>query len=460
MRTTVADVVEGNGVQAWASNVPFAPDEEPIGPAGLYPEGWPDRTIAGLPPEGVVLVATYPLSTRNPVPVSRDFPERTLPLELDRPPATNFEGQDPGTSMAIVNAAVNGRYVSVQLIFGAEEPAASVVAEAEAELGRLVVAPPPSATTELDDFGIRMSVPEDWSRFLFAWGLSSDPTLYAGTFPLRDFRDGSSLRRSMGADDLLVILAESAALQDRFEPVTLPIALGPVDLCPPCEILDGGESPPADHTLFVRTFSVGERRFSLYAEFGSPHVTDVSLGSLNEVLASLRIDAQGSLGPSDPGAEPSTLPPGPSFTASEPTAFEYDGVSLRVPAGWTAVGAPIAEPAVAPVVAAFGSWPFPAGGGCGPEPALAALPPQAAFVWLVDHPAPGNRGDFYRPPDRFRMDLQTQPGRWECGASWPSRMELWQVGGRFIEVHVAVGPAASQARVAEVEDLLSSMSVP
>jgi hypothetical protein len=124
------------------------------------------------------------------------------------------------------------------------------------------------------------------------------------------------------------------------------------------------------------------------------------------------------------------------------------------------VGAPIAEPAVAPVVAAFGSWPFPTGGGCGPEPALAALPADAAFVWLVDHPMPGNRGDFYAPSGRFRIDLQTQPGRWECGASWPSRMELWQVGGRFLEVHVALGPAASQARAAEVEELLNSLSVP
>jgi hypothetical protein len=39
-------------------------------------------------------------------------------------------------------------------------------------------------------------------------------------------------------------------------------------------------------------------------------------------------------------------------------------------------------------------------------------------------------------------------------------MELWQVGGRFLEVHVALGPAASQVRVAEVEDLLNSLSVP
>jgi hypothetical protein len=458
VRTTDAEVADRDGVQAWASNVPFAPDEEPIGPAGFYPDGWPDKTIAGLPPDGVVLVATSPLNTRNVIPASNDFPERTLPLELDRPPASNFEGQDPGTSMAVVNATVKGRYVSVRLMFGAEEPAASVVAEAEAELGRLVVAPPPPVTTELDDFGIRMSVPEEWSRFLFAWGQSDGATLYAGTVPL-DVAEGT-LVPSLGPNDVFVILAESAAFQDRFEPVTLPIELGSEDVCPLCEILDGGESPPADHTLFVRTFSVGERRFSLYAEFGTSDVTNDALAELNGVLASLRIDAHGSLGPTDPGAEPRTLTAGPSFTATEPTPFDHEGLTLRVPAGWTAVGSPIAEPAVAPVVAAFGSWPFPTGGGCGPEPALAALPADAAFVWLVDHPMPANRGDFYTPSGRIRMDLQTQPGRWECGASWPSRMELWRVGGRFLEVHVALGPAASQARVAEIEDLLNSLSVP
>jgi hypothetical protein len=38
-------------------------------------------------------------------------------------------------------------------------------------------------------------------------------------------------------------------------------------------------------------------------------------------------------------------------------------------------------------------------------------------------------------------------------------MDLWRLGGRYLEVHVALGPTARPDRIAEVEALLNSLQV-
>jgi hypothetical protein len=100
----------------------------------------------------------------------------------------------------------------------------------------------------------------------------------------------------------------------------------------------------------------------------------------------------------------------------------------------------------------------PTGGACGPEPALASLPVDGALVWIAEHPAPGNAGDYYRFT-RFVHDPSGQPMRWECGASAPSRKELWRLAGRYLEVHVALGPTSGPDRIEDVEALLNSLQV-
>ena len=442
----------GKGIllpSAWAATVPFAPEDLSEDSASL---GYPDATAESLPENTVLLVASVEIMTRNPLPTAVGYPEGPLLLE---DPTTGYEGQRPGTSLSGASATVNDRYVNVTALFGSERPSGELVAEANEQLARLVVTPPPPPVRDLDDFGIRMDLPADWHGFLYSRG--SIPQLHAGTLPITDLY-GTSVRPQMGPDDLFVVMVQSDAVQDRFEPVQLPVSLLREDECPTCEILDDGRAPPADHTLFARTFSIGDRPFWLYAEFGASEVTDSQLQALNETLATLRIDATGALEPSDPGATPEMLPAGPSFTATEPAPFEFLGVRVEVPAGWSAAAAPLSEPAVAPVVAAFGSWPLPAGGGCGPEPALASLPQDGALVWFAEHPAPSNRGDYFRFI-RYEHDPTEQPMRWECGASAPSRMQLWRLGGRDLEVHIALGPTAGPDRIAEVEALLNSLRV-
>jgi len=448
--TERSEAVNFGSPSVWASTVPFAGSDL----AGDSPTiGYPDATIEGLPRDGILIVASDVVESRNPMPPDPRFPDE--PLRLGEP-QENYEGLRPGTSLALAGARVNGRFVNVAAYFGSTNVPNEILRRANEQLRRLVVAPLPAPTEQLDDFGIQMEVPDAWNRLLYSYGGGS-VELRAGTTPITAVADTIPGRKDMDPDDVAVALSESFAVQDRFEPVEGNITLRAEDLCPSCEVLDGGSPPPPGHALYARSFSVGNRRFLLYAEFGSSPVAEEDLASVNGILATLRIEASGSLEPSDPGATPTTLPPGPSLTASMGEAFRYQGLELDVPAGWSAVAAPLDQPAVAPVVAAFGSWQLPAGGACAPEIALASLPDDGALAWIAEHPSPSNRGD-YIDFSFWRHDRTHQPMRWECGNAAPSRMDLWQTeDGRFLEVHVAFGPHATAERIAEVESLLDSL---
>jgi hypothetical protein len=437
--TTEPSVVGILGVQAWASNVPFVEGEEPTGPADSFPQCCPDESEDALPPDGIIITAHYAVDTRNPLPTSDSFPERNLPLTIDGHPSVQYEGQDPDRALAIVNATVNGRYLSVQIVFGTGDPSAALVREAEEELGRLIVAPPPVTTAAIDDFGLRMDVPDDWDGILFSWGAL--PVLHAATVPAVDLYDGASARRELGPNDLFLVLSQNDAYAARYEEVSLPIQIRPEDVCPTCEILDNGTSPPPGHSLFYRSFAVAGRQFDLFVEFGTTSPSSQQLLELNGVLATLQIDP------------PQTSPPPVESPAPVPDV----AVSVDVPSGWVEKDEPVPGMTAPRVVAAYGTWDFPTGGACGPEPALAELPTDGALVWLVEYANPGNAGDFIGLSPLFSIDIQNPPARWECAAAAPSRMYPFRIGGRFIEVHVALGPAVSSSTLQEANGLITSL---
>jgi hypothetical protein len=436
--TTDPSVAGVLGVQAWASNVPFAEGDEPTGPADSFPQCCPDESEDALPPDGIIITAHYAVDTRNPLPTSDSFPESTLPLTIDGRPSAQYEGQDPDRALAIVNAMVNGRYLSVQVVFGTGEPSATLVREAEDELGRLIVAPPPVTTTAIDDFGIRLDLPNEWHGILFSWGAL--PVLHAATVPVVDLYDGTSARRELGPDDLFLVLSQNDAYAARYEQVSLPIEIRPEDACPTCEILDNGTSPPPGHSLFYRSFAVDGRQFDLFVEFGTPSPSLQRLLELNGVLETLQIDPPQT---TQPPVESTNVPEAP--------------VAVDVPSGWVEKDEPVPGTTGPRVVAAYGTWDFPKGGGCGPESALADLPADAALVWLVEYANPGNAGDFIGLSPQFSIDLQNPPVRWECAAAAPSRMYLFRDGGRFFAVHVALGLEATATTVQQANDLITSL---
>ncbi len=384
------------------------------------------------------------LETRNPLPPSRQFPERHLPLGLEQPPYSGWEGQPrEDLSLSAVNATVNGWWVTVTVVFGTKDPSDALIRQANEEVARLVVPPTPPTTDAFDEFGIRMQHPEGWDGTLTAYS-AGQPILEVATVPISDMYDGSSARKALGPDDLFVVLAENDAYAARYEPVTLPVTIRPEDACPTCEINDDGTSPPPGHSLYYRSFSASDREFDLWVEFGTPAASADQLARVNDVLATLEVD---------PPATP--LPPEPAASPA-PVA----SVSVDLPAWWTEKQDPVPSAVDPRVVAAWGTWDFPAGGDCGPEPALQALPADGAFVWVDEYGDPGNRGDFATGPSGPppTIDLQTPPARWRCAASAPSRMYLFTEAGRYFELHVAFGPAVTPEAIAAAEHLMATFT--
>jgi hypothetical protein len=132
-------------------------------------------------------------------------------------------------------------------------------------------------------------------------------------------------------------------------------------------------------------------------------------------------------------------------------------VSVDLPPGWIEKDEPVPGTSASRVVAAYGTWDLPIGGGCGPEAALQDLPSDGALVWVVEHARPGNAGDYISLSPLFSIDQQTPPARWECASGAPSRMYLFLIGGRYLEVHLALGSTASDATTQQAETLIKSL---
>jgi hypothetical protein len=431
------------GWQAWAANVPFAAGESPAQPQNYYSGGYPLKTEKALPPNGILLVAVDLVQTQNALPPRQDFPESSLPLTITEQPSTQFEGQPQDRAMTVLNAMAEGRYVSVRVIFGVADPRRALIDEAQQELDRLVIAPAAAPTSRLNQFGIRMQLPAGWNGVLYR-AAGFVPELIASTRPITDLYDGRSIWGSMGPSDVVLILAENDFLATRYEEVGPPIAIGPADACPTCEIMDDGTAPPPGNSLYYRGFAVGGREFDLYVEFGTSPVSGEALDAMNGILGTLEIAPPEV--PPPPQPSPSPFPPGPS------AAVEAD-----LPPGWTESRDPVPNATNPRIVAAYGTWAFPTGGDCGPESALAELPTDGAFVWIVEYADPWNRGDFIVPPPDFHLDLQQPPARWTCAAGAPSRVELFRIAGRYFEIHVALGQDTLPNTVALVDSLISSL---
>jgi hypothetical protein len=284
-----------------------------------------------------------------------------------------------------------------------------------------------------------MDLPEAWHGILFRFS-AGEPMLHAATVPITDLYDGSLAREQLGKDDLFLLLSENFASAVHYESVVLPIAIRPDDSCPTCEIMDNGTSPPPGHSLFYRSFAVGGRQFDLFVEFGIATPTGEQLAQVNDVLATLQI-------------APSESPP----STESPEVVPEAPILVNLPAGWIEKDNPVPGISAPRLVAAYGTWDFPIGGDCGPEAALQDLPTEGALVWVVEYANPGYAGDFIPLLPGFGIDLQTPPARWECAAGAPSRMYLFRVGGRYFELHLALGPGAAAETIRQSEGLIKSL---
>lgn len=140
-----------------------------------------------------------------------------------------------------------------------------------------------------------------------------------------------------------------------------------------------------------------------------------------------------------------------------PQRQTVDGISIRVPKGWTFRPNPLPVLVEPSLPFAVGSWPFPAGGnGCAPSRAIGAQPPTAALFWLYEYPAADRpQSDF--PPQPKTFHLGPLGGPFECLGVRAYRI-LFRSHGRDFQVHVILGRRAGRLRHTVIV-ALSSMRV-
>jgi hypothetical protein len=134
---------------AMVANVPFAPEDAVNGLA--EPSALPYSTLLGLPPEGIVIVASFIARSEEPWALAR-YPSRQLPLSIrTATPFIEFGTQvrpEEPLGQYQLRAAVKGQQVDLQIYFGAHRPGPKRLAEAQRQLEELVVRSAPSAEIE------------------------------------------------------------------------------------------------------------------------------------------------------------------------------------------------------------------------------------------------------------------------------------------------------------------------
>lgn len=133
---------------AIASNVAFARDDDVYGLAET--SGLPYSTLLGLPPEGIVIVASIVTpASRPPVPFGDPYPERELPLRFrDAVPfiqyGTQIRPEEP-LGQYQLRALIRGYNVDLTFYFGAPRPSSAQRAAVQRQLQRLLVGSKPVA---------------------------------------------------------------------------------------------------------------------------------------------------------------------------------------------------------------------------------------------------------------------------------------------------------------------------
>jgi hypothetical protein len=121
---------------AVAANVELSPDDDP--------DGLPLSTLETLPPDGVLIVASF--IARGEAYYDRYFPARQLPLRageatLGIEAGVQIRPEQPLGEYEL-KASVNGYDVDLNFYYGRERPTAAALAVAQRQLDRLVVSQP------------------------------------------------------------------------------------------------------------------------------------------------------------------------------------------------------------------------------------------------------------------------------------------------------------------------------
>jgi hypothetical protein len=451
---------------AWTANVELAPTNDQTYPAAELSNG----DIRSLPPDGVIVSVQQPIMTRNPLPDTADYqPLPDPPIISDGHLTTGgWEGMPAeDVSQLYLRGVLNGRPIIVQAYFRTTDPSADLIKQAQIGLNRLVVVPAPPPTTELNDFGIGMALPDGWQGWIYAFN-AGDPSLVATTVDPQNPYYSANVAQNLGAHDVAIMLEAGGALQDlRWPEIDGPPQIGPENLCVGCEVFDGGRPPAAGHALYHDTFTARGRAFDLYVEFGSGP-TEQQLADVNGVLRTLQFS---------PDPNPAQAPPGGSavgslYDGAQPAVQADDtdrtltwsyahGRSVSVPGGWTGWTYLVSDPSDPINLYVLGSWNVPQGGYCAPLMALQQLPADGALIW-IDRYGSAPPTDVIAVPwpstPQVGPGTEPAPAATNCTAGALVQTFAWAFDGRTYSVHVAFGPNVTEVNVQAANAALASFT--
>jgi hypothetical protein len=132
------------------------------------------------------------------------------------------------------------------------------------------------------------------------------------------------------------------------------------------------------------------------------------------------------------------------------------GLTIETPPEWSVAGAGGMNVLSPQPVLMAGTWPFPAGGDCAPTEALDSMPRDGAFLWILEYPRLSDTQEFEPRPEKFSLgDLK---GPFEC-VGQKTYLLLFHEDSRFFQVHIVIGPVASDSVRSDVLEVLDSFQV-
>ena len=287
---------------------------------------------------------------------------------------------------------------------------------------------PPPTGERVSGHGLQITLPTGWHGDVTKLGPQHATTLRAATFPLGPLEDvGQEAQRTMGPDDLLIVVADYGVVLASPPPDPPPIRVGRGDV----SNHEGFGEPVAGTTV-----RVGVTTLQVWV-VAARAPSDGQLEQANAVLATLRHERAGHV-----------------------HRDEEVGLVAPVPHGWHAARSLTGF--VSPrEVLALASYPLRGGaeaGECAPDTARRDMPADGTFVWLLEYEGELPPDRFPPRPERFRLDrARFAPGT-SCfdGPGWTT---TFRAPRRQFQLLVAFGRGPSDEQLREVESILDGLEV-
>ena len=309
-----------------------------------------------------------------------------------------------------------------------------------------------SQTVAVD--GLSLELPAGWDAYTTHLGPGKAvATIWAASTSFVE----ASVRPDFPRETLGALPKDGIAIEIVAQPAQGESASWPLRVPPPVSLADGSfhpdayEGQPAPHvSTQIIEVKVAGRALYVQVYFGRNQPDATLRARANRVLSSLSVAG------------------GPSEIREDGFIRIRDaeaGLSARYPAGWYRARA-LTNLINPREVLALATYPLQGGakaGECAPDTARAEMPPDGVFIWLLEYrPQRGEvwldlpRDRFPSKPSRFEIPRGKLAENVSCFAG-PGYSTTFRAADRPFQLLVAFGGRPSEERLAEVENILTSL---